>query len=126
LRESWSSWPASFCLLFTQSHPGPTRERLKIFCREHNGLKLAELDLQRRGAGDLFGTAQSGYDELEFASWTNLTLINQAREFHHLISTKEIDWQPVFAHHQILGQVGKLSPICLMQLLVSFWYMMEI
>jgi RecG-like helicase len=31
----------------------PAKERLELFCQEHNGLKLAELDLNRRGAGRL-------------------------------------------------------------------------
>ncbi len=87
---------ASFCLLFTSSHNPETLARLEIFCQEHDGLKLAELDLQRRGAGDLFGTAQHGFDELQFASWTNLTLINQARQLYQRITAGELKWQPLW------------------------------
>jgi len=98
---------ASFCLLFTPAKSGPAKERLELFCQEHNGLKLAELDLNRRGAGDLFGTSQSGFDQLKFASWTNLTLISQARKIHQLITTKKISWQPIFAHQPKTGQVSQ-------------------
>jgi hypothetical protein len=38
--------------------------------------------------GDLFGTNQSGFDQLKFASWTNLTLITEARKIHQLITEK--------------------------------------
>lgn len=87
---------ASFCLLFTSSQNADTLARLETFCHEHDGLKLAELDLQRRGAGDLFGTAQHGFDELQFASWTNLTLIEQARQLYQKITTGELKWQPLW------------------------------
>lgn len=70
----------AFCLLFPT--PGSTIDfdRLKTFCQTNNGLQLAELDLSRRGAGDLFGTQQHGFDHLRFASWSDLSLINQAKE----------------------------------------------
>lgn len=87
---------ASFCLLFTKSQAKETKTRLEAFAQEHNGLKLAEMDLQRRGAGDLFGTAQHGFDDLKFASWTNLTLIEQARRLYQEISQHAEQWQPLF------------------------------
>lgn len=98
---------ASFCLLFTQTKSGPAKERLKLFCKEHNGFKLAELDLERRGAGDLFGTSQSGFSDLQFANWTNLSLISQARELHQQISTHKISWQPIFNRQKNVGQIGQ-------------------
>lgn len=86
----------SYCLLFTKSRSPETKQRLEAFSKEHNGLKLAELDLERRGAGDLFGTAQHGFDELRFASWTNLTLIDQARRLFRAITEKTEHWEPLF------------------------------
>jgi RecG-like helicase len=57
-----------------------SQERLKKFCQEKNGLKLAELDLENRGAGNILGHNQSGLGSLFFASWTNSQLIKQAQE----------------------------------------------
>ena len=91
---------ASYCLLFTQSHSPEVRARLQAFCHEHDGLKLAELDLQRRGAGDLFGTAQHGFGELQFASWTNLSLIQTARLLYQNLIAKTLKWQPLFSRKQ--------------------------
>ncbi len=68
-----------YCLLFTDSHTPTAINRLKLFSNESNGLKIAEIDLQHRGSGDLFGTAQSGFGELKFGNWANLELIAQAR-----------------------------------------------
>lgn len=73
----------SYCLLFNSkkmNNSQANQERLKKFSQEKNGLKLAELDLNNRGAGDLLGYQQSGFANLQFASWTNLEIIEQAKE----------------------------------------------
>lgn len=68
-----------YCLLFTNVKTGDAHKRLKKFETIHSGQELAELDLQNRGAGDLFGTQQHGFDNLKFASWTDLELIRKAK-----------------------------------------------
>lgn len=83
----------AYCLLLTSK--SGKNERLEQFTGETNGLKLAELDLQRRGAGDLFGTQQSGFDNLRFANWTNLSLITQARQVYEKITTNNLTWKPL-------------------------------
>ena len=84
---------ASYCLIMP-SKPG--NPRLIDFTKEHSGMKLAEKDLKRRGAGNLFGVEQSGFDELKFASWTNLELITKARKIYEQIEAGQINWQPFF------------------------------
>jgi RecG-like helicase len=54
--------------------------RLKKFCQEKDGLKLAQIDLENRGAGDILGYKQSGLHALHFASWTNIDIIAQAQK----------------------------------------------
>lgn len=79
---------ASFCLLFPspESKDGPAEQqqeqiqRLQQFCQEKDGFKLAQLDLERRGAGNIFGLQQSGFQQLRFASWTNNELLGQAQK----------------------------------------------
>lgn len=73
---------ASYCLLFSSSESTDpaSSDRLKKFCHEKDGLKLAQLDLENRGAGNLLGYNQSGLNDLRFASWTNTSVINQAQE----------------------------------------------
>ena len=84
----------AFCLLFTNSKTATTKERLKHFCEIHDGLKLAEMDLQRRGAGDLFGTQQHGLDQLQFANWTNLELVTTAKRVSDQLEKEKIKWTP--------------------------------
>ena len=84
----------SYCLVIP-SQPGKN-QRLQEFTKEHNGMKLAQKDLKRRGAGNLFGTEQSGFDQLKFANWTNLEIISKARQIFEKIEKTEPDWQPFF------------------------------
>lgn len=84
-----------YCLLFSQSKSSITRERLKLFSNESKGLKIAEIDLENRGSGELFGTSQTGFSELQFGSWTNLDLIKLAQEtYAQLPST----WSTPLSH----------------------------
>ncbi len=84
----------AFCLLFTNSKNTDTKKRLKFFSETHDGIKLAEQDLQRRGAGDIFGTQQHGFDELHFASWTNVELIAKAKHLSEVMAQQQLTWQP--------------------------------
>jgi len=69
-----------YCLLFTSKPPATIQKhRLELFSTTLNGQKLAEYDLEHRGAGDLFGTDQSGFEQLHFASWSDHELIHQAQ-----------------------------------------------
>lgn len=87
----------AYCLLFTGSRQLDVQQRLQKFAETTNGRELAELDLERRGAGDIFGTQQHGFEQLRFASWANLELISQARNIFEELENNT-DWQPFFAH----------------------------
>lgn len=86
----------AYCLLFTTSQTVETRNRLNIFTQTNDGIKLAEFDLNNRGAGDLFGTDQHGFDQLKFANWTNVELITKARQIFEQLKDKK-DWQPLIS-----------------------------
>lgn len=72
----------SYCLLFSSPNQNQNQiiqNRLQKFCQEKDGLKLAQIDLENRGAGDILGYQQSGLNNLLFASWTNSAIIQQAQ-----------------------------------------------
>jgi ATP-dependent DNA helicase RecG len=50
----------SVCLLFPEEAGETARRRLKAVEREGDGFRLAEVDLQLRGEGEVLGTRQSG------------------------------------------------------------------
>jgi ATP-dependent DNA helicase RecG len=41
---------------------------------------LAERDLTLRGPGELFGTRQSGIEEMKFATFTDIRLVEEAHD----------------------------------------------
>ena len=79
-----------YCLVFSSSSDAKAKERLKIFAKTLDGQKIAELDLANRGAGNLFGIEQHGFDQLRFASWADTQLIATAQK---LYSTLPKNWQ---------------------------------
>jgi len=50
----------SQCLLFAEESGELARERLQAIAGERDGFKLAEIDLELRGEGEILGTRQSG------------------------------------------------------------------
>jgi ATP-dependent DNA helicase RecG len=50
----------SWCLLFPEEAGEMARRRLTAVEREHDGFKLAEVDLRLRGEGEILGTRQHG------------------------------------------------------------------
>jgi ATP-dependent DNA helicase RecG len=55
----------SYCFLLSPAveRDKQSAERLKRFCRIHDGFEIAELDLALRGPGQVLGEGQSGWDD---------------------------------------------------------------
>jgi ATP-dependent DNA helicase RecG len=65
-----------FLMLSDTTDPSP---RLRAIATTQDGFKLAELDLQLRGAGALYGNLQHGALDLRIANFTDVTLIQEVR-----------------------------------------------
>jgi ATP-dependent DNA helicase RecG len=59
---------ASVCLLFPEEAGELARRRLHAVADENDGFKLAEVDLELRGEGEILGTRQSGLPRFAVAS----------------------------------------------------------
>lgn len=94
-----------YCLLFSKSHSPESKQRLQQFAQETSGFKLAELDLEHRGAGTLFGTQQHGFLNLQYANWTDRDRIMQAQRVYAAVQT-EPNWQPFFPMTQTTVQMA--------------------
>ena len=58
----------SYCVLEYEGKGKTTRERMKVMCQTNDGFVISEKDLELRGSGDFFGTAQHGLPELKIAN----------------------------------------------------------
>lgn len=67
-----------FCYLMMSDSSAPP-QRLQALERTDDGFKLAELDLQLRGPGAIYGTMQHGQLDLRIAKLTDVKLIADAR-----------------------------------------------
>jgi len=78
-RVQRSSHPP-FCFLLPESKGEMAMKRLKALEKSSDGFKLAEADLETRGAGDLYGARQWGMSDLGMEALQNAKLIRAARE----------------------------------------------
>lgn len=101
----------SYCILVSQVKlTKESRKRLETMVTTNDGFKIAEVDLQLRGPGDIAGTMQSGMPfDLKMANLaTDGQLIQHARQ----IVTEILDHDPLLEnpHNTILkDQLNKLE-----------------
>ncbi|MBI2638436.1 ATP-dependent DNA helicase RecG [Candidatus Peregrinibacteria bacterium] len=96
----------SYCFLFPSSPQTNSLQKNKILNRlgalvkYHSGFQLAEIDLQLRGPGEVYGTAQSGIPDLKMAVMSDAITIKQSRE----AVEKIMDSDPELKNHPQLKQ----------------------
>jgi len=93
----------SYCFLIQSDSSAPSR-RLREIANSNDGFHLAEVDLQLRGAGEIYGTAQHGQLNLQIANLTDTKLIKRA--------SAEADWfvasgQNLLQYKELAQEVAK-------------------
>jgi len=86
-----------YCYLMMSDSSAPP-ERLRALERSNDGFRLAELDLELRGPGAMYGTMQHGQLDLRIAKLTDMRLIASARQSAQLL----IDRQTELSEYPIL------------------------
>lgn len=69
----------AYCFVVTSDSKAPSK-RLRAFTQVNNGFRLAELDLEIRGPGAIYGTLQHGALDLRFANLSDHKLIANVRQ----------------------------------------------
>ncbi len=71
----------AYNLLLSDNPSKNTMERLKVMVKTNDGFKISEKDLELRGPGDFFGTAQSGFIDMRIANFlTDVKTLNIVME----------------------------------------------
>jgi len=95
----------SYCFLFTDSNAQNSLKRLKSMEKIHVGANLAEIDLNMRGTGEIFGLKQSGFENFKIADFSDRQGITAAQ----VEAKKVIESDPDLKKHPLLKD--KISAI---------------
>lgn len=96
------------CLLFAS--PGAVPARLHYFASTTKGIELAEYDLKERGPGNIFGIEQHGFMEIQFASLTDLNLIEKTQQaVAHFLKTNSLEDFPHLKSKISRFQIDKIA-----------------
>ena len=71
----------SYCYLLPEHLFGPSEARLRAMEKTTDGFRLAQIDLEMRGAGNVFGNAQSGFADFQLATPADTEIMKKARDF---------------------------------------------
>lgn len=96
-----------YCYLMMSDSSAPPK-RLEALERSHDGFKLAELDLELRGPGAIYGTMQHGQLDLRIAKLTDTQLIASARNAAHAYIEKNED---LVQYAELYERVKKLRAV---------------
>ncbi len=101
---------ASICFLLADD-PGPeAEERLSTVERTSDGFALAQADLELRGAGELFGTRQSGVPTLRIASLLDAKMIETTRREAEELLEADPELAAI-EHRELRAQVIRIAEL---------------
>ena len=88
----------SYCYLLPEQVSSSSEARLRAMESTTDGFKLAQIDLELRGAGNVFGSAQSGFPDFQLATPADTELMKKARDH----ATSVLSQDPDFTHHPLI------------------------
>jgi len=97
----------AYCYLLLSDSSAPSR-RLRALASSHDGFRLAELDLELRGPGAIYGTSQHGQLDLRIAKLSDTRLIAAARGAAQELLDKEAD---LLKYKQLMSEVTRLRAV---------------
>ncbi len=92
----------SFCaLVHPDDIPDEARERLTTLASTDDGFAIAEEDLKLRGAGEITGTRQHGYTDLEFS--------DLGKDLDLIVAARQEAWSMVDAMENVMEQTSDME-----------------
>ncbi len=101
----------SYCYLFSESQSPMAYKRLSAMEKTTDGFRLAQIDLELRGPGEIYGTAQAGILDLRFANLLDAAGLARAKEIANdfLQSGKMVQYKPVVERVNKLKKLTSLD-----------------
>lgn len=97
----------SYCFLLSSSDNEQSLTRLQALERTNDGFRLAQIDLEMRGPGEIYGQRQHGKLNLRLASILDTELINRAKtQAEAFLKTEN-----VLKYHQMVARINQLKTI---------------
>jgi len=96
-----------YCYLLMSDSGAPTR-RLRALASSSDGFRLAELDLELRGPGAIYGTSQHGQLDLRIAKLTDTKLIAAARAAAQALLDRN---ENLLQYSQLMKHVNRLRAV---------------
>jgi ATP-dependent DNA helicase RecG len=91
----------SFCYLLAQAVTPGAQKRLRALEASSDGFELAEVDLELRGEGTVFGSRQKGRSDLRLASLRrDKALVRAARQ----VAEEIVEEDPALEAHPLLAE----------------------
>ena len=81
----------SYCLLLADDPSGTSLRRLDLVAETNDGFRLAQEDMQLRGAGELLGARQHGMSDQAMASLRNPELLSEVRQEAEALAAADPD-----------------------------------
>lgn len=93
----------SYCVLMSSNKlSADAKLRIKTMCETNDGFKIAEVDLELRGPGDLAGTQQSGMVDFKIADLTtDAEILRQSRQAVEAIFQHDAELQQADSRHLV-------------------------
>lgn len=90
----------SYCYLLPDTLSERSEARLKAMEESTDGFVLAQKDLKLRGAGNVFGNAQSGFPDFQLATPADTEIMKKARDFADELLRRD----PEFQHYPLIAE----------------------
>jgi ATP-dependent DNA helicase RecG len=98
---------ASYCFLIPETKGPDTLQRLGAMEKTQDGFRLAQIDLELRGPGQIYGTRQHGILELQFADISDAKLLAAVRQ----AAVKFIDEEALKRNPEVAARVNALKAV---------------
>lgn len=97
----------SYCIMVNTSEEEEAKERLDVLYHSNDGFHIANEDLRLRGAGDFFGTLQSGDVQFQLADiYSHAEILKEAQSAIKYLDSHRYDYEHI-DHYKLTEKMNR-------------------